>query len=63
MFQALVDAQYANGTATKMAARFELDNVIDPAASRETLAAFLAVCAPKCDELLRQEQPHFIDPW
>jgi acetyl-CoA carboxylase carboxyltransferase component len=46
VFDAMVDRMYEHGKAVSMASHFEIDDVIDPAATRARIAATLAACPP-----------------
>ena len=57
LYQQLVEQQYDNGKAINMAATLEIDAVIDPAQTRQRLAAGLA------SSRVADRPARFIDPW
>jgi len=57
LYQQLVEQQYDNGKAINMAATLEIDAVIDPAQTRQWLAAGLA------SSRVADRPARFIDPW
>ena len=58
-FEALVAAAYENGKALNTASHFEIDDVIDPAATREVVARVILRDAPE----RRSHRARFVDAW
>lgn len=61
MFTAIVAEAYERGKALNMATMFELDDVIDPAQTRDTIAGMLDACPPP-SRRTHKKRP-MIDPW
>jgi len=61
LFESMVQRSYANGKALNVATFFEIDDVIDPAESRQRLSAVLG-SAPAPAPRLGKRRP-FVDPW
>jgi len=61
LYQSMVERSYANGKALNVATYFELDDVIDPAETRQRLCSILAA-APGSARRTTKKRP-VIDPW
>jgi len=61
LYQSMVERSYANGKALNVATYFELDDVIDPAETRQRLCSILAA-APGPAPRTTKKRP-VIDPW
>lgn len=59
-FQAMVDRMYEHGKATSVASHFEIDDVIDPAATRNWLRAIVGAWNPPRREV--RKRPN-VDTW
>ena len=60
-FDAMVDAAYEHGKALNMAAHLEIDDVIDPAETRERVLAAFAAAPPPLPRSAKKRPG--IDPW
>jgi len=61
LFEAMVERSYANGKALNVATYFEVDDVIDPAETRQRLSAVFAA-APLPPARQGKKRPG-VDPW
>ncbi len=61
LFEAMVERSYASGKALNVASYFEIDDVIDPAETRQRLSLVLGA-APPTPARTTKKRP-FVDPW
>jgi acetyl-CoA carboxylase carboxyltransferase component len=61
LFETMVERSYASGKALNVATYFEIDDVIDPAETRQRLSSVFAA-APSPPARAGKKRP-FVDPW
>ncbi len=61
LFEAMVERSYASGKALNVASYFEIDDVIDPAETRQRLSSVFGA-APPTPARTAKKRP-FVDPW
>jgi acetyl-CoA carboxylase carboxyltransferase component len=61
LFESMVERSYANGRALNVATYFELDDVIDPAETRQRLCSVLSAAPPPAPRTAKKRP--VVDPW
>ena len=61
LFETMVQRSYANGKAINVASYFEIDDVIDPAETRQRLASVFGAAPPPLPRAGKKRP--FVDPW